>query len=159
VAEKLEDLTIDYEENGVVVRKTIDKHVLTRGSWSTVAFLFQEADRKTGNLTAPKVSIRRYRKSNDQYRQQSAFTISSANQAHQVADLLLRWFPDRAVASDAADDGAGDGKASKKPAAKKSAAKKPAAKKTAGTKAAAKKPAAKKSVADKSAAASEGETA
>lgn len=154
MAEKLEDLTIDYEENGVVVRKTVDKHVLTRGSWSTVAFLFQEADRKTGNLTAPKVSIRRYRKSNDQYRQQSAFTISSANQAHQVADLLLRWFPDRAVASDAVDDGAGEGKASKKPAAKKAAAKKPAAKKAAGTKAAAKKPAAKKS-----AATSEGETA
>jgi uncharacterized protein (DUF2235 family) len=157
VAEKLEDLTIDYEENGVVVRKTIDKHVLTRGSWSTVAFLFQEADRKTGNLTAPKVSIRRYRKSNDQYRQQSAFTISSANQAHQVADLLLRWFPDRAVTADVADDGAGDAKARKKPAAKKTAAKKPAAKKPAAKKPAAKKPAAKKPAATKTS--SEGETA
>jgi uncharacterized protein (DUF2235 family) len=157
VAEKLEDLTIDYEENGVVVRKTIDKHVLTRGSWSTVAFLFQEADRKTGNLTAPKVSIRRYRKSNDQYRQQSAFTISSANQAHQVADLLLRWFPDRAVTADVADDGAGDAMARKKPAAKKTAAKKPAAKKPAAKKPAAKKPAAKKPAATKTS--SEGETA
>ncbi len=151
MAEKLEDLTIDYEENGVVVRKTIDKHVLTRGSWSTVAFLFQEADRKTGNLTAPKVSIRRYRKSNDQYRQQSAFTISSANQAHQVADLLLRWFPDRAVVADAGEDVGGDGKASKKAGAKKPAAKKSAAKKPAAKKPAAKKPAAKKPT-------SEGET-
>ncbi len=142
MAEKLEDLTIDYEENGQVVRKTLDKHVLTKGAWSTVAFLFQEADRKTGELSAPKVSIRRYRKQNDQYRQQSHFTISSANQAHMVADMLLRWFPDRGAAGGDdgdGDDGEGKGKGAKKPAAKKSAAKKPAAKKSAAKKSAAKK--------------------
>ena len=140
MAEKLEDLTIDYEENGQVVRKTLDTYVLTKGAWSTVAFLFREADRKTGELGAPKVSIRRYRKQNDQYRQQSHFTISSANQAHLVADMLLKWFPDRAAGG--ADEG--DGEDGEGKAGKKSAAKKPAAKKAPAKKSAAKKPAAKK---------------
>ncbi len=93
MAEKLEDITLDYEEDGKVVRKTLDKHVLTKGAWSTVAFLFAEADKKTGELTEPKVSIRRYQKKNDQYREQSKFTISSANQARQVVEVLSRWFP------------------------------------------------------------------
>ena len=93
MAEKLEDLTLDFEEDGKVVRKTLDKAVITKGAWSTVAFLFAEADKKTGELTEPKVSIRRYKKQNDQYREQSKFTISSANQARQVVEILNRWFP------------------------------------------------------------------
>jgi hypothetical protein len=93
MAEKLEDLTLDFEEDGKVVRKTHDKAILSKGAWSTVAFLFSEADKKTGELTEPKVSIRRYKKQNDQYREQSKFTISSANQARQVVEVLSRWFP------------------------------------------------------------------
>jgi hypothetical protein len=93
MAEKLEDLTLDFEEDGKVVRKTHDKAILTKGAWSTVAFLFSEADKKTGELTEPKVSIRRYKKQNDQYREQSKFTISSANQARQIIEVLDRWFP------------------------------------------------------------------
>lgn len=95
MAEKLEDLTLDFndETTGKLVRKTLDKAVITKGAWSTVAFLFAEADKKTGELTEPKVSIRRYKKQNDQYREQSKFTISSANQARQVVEILNRWFP------------------------------------------------------------------
>lgn len=93
MAEKLDDLTLDFEEGGKVVRKTLDKAILSKGAWSTVAFLFCEADKKTGELTEPKVSIRRYKKQNDQYREQSKFTISSANQARQVVEVLSKWFP------------------------------------------------------------------
>lgn len=94
MAEKLDDLTLDFqEEDGKVVRKTLDKAVLSRGAWGTVAFLFQEVDKKTGEFTEPKVSIRRYKKQKDQYREQSKFTISSENQARQIVEALNKWFP------------------------------------------------------------------
>ena len=93
MAEKIEDLTLDYEEEGVVVRKTIDKHVLTKGAWSTVAFLYTEVDRKSGQMGAAKMSVRRYRKRDEKYREDSKFSISSANQARQLAELIGKWFP------------------------------------------------------------------
>ena len=41
MAETLEELTYDYEDEGTLVRKEIDRAVLTKGSWATVMFLFQ----------------------------------------------------------------------------------------------------------------------
>ena len=100
MAATIDELTLDYEEDGKVVRKTVDKSVLSRGAWSTVAFLFQEADRKTGELGAAKVSIRRYKKQSGQYREQSKFTISSAKQAHAIVEILQQWFPEGATGGD-----------------------------------------------------------
>jgi len=93
MAETTDDLTLDYEEDGRVIRKTLDKAVLSKGAWSTVAFLFQEANRTSGELGAPKVSIRRYRKNGGVYREQSKFNISSAKQARALIAVLDGWFP------------------------------------------------------------------
>ena len=51
--ETLEELTYDYEDEGVLVRKQIDRAVLTKGSWATVMFLFQELDRAKGKFRPP----------------------------------------------------------------------------------------------------------
>lgn len=93
MAETIDELTLDYEEDGRLVRKTLDKVVLTKGAWSTVAFLYQEVERDTGELGAPKASIRRYKKSRGVYREQSKFNISSARQARALVEVLERWFP------------------------------------------------------------------
>ncbi len=53
----LEDLTYDYEDEGVLVRKQIDRAVLTKGGWATVMFLFQELDRAKGKFRPPKMAI------------------------------------------------------------------------------------------------------
>ena len=53
MAETLEDLTYDYEDEGVLVRKQIDRAILTKGSWATVMFLFQELDREKGKFRPP----------------------------------------------------------------------------------------------------------
>ena len=55
--ESLDELTYDYEDEGVLVRKQIDRAVLTKGSWATVMFLFQELDRAKGKFRAPKMAI------------------------------------------------------------------------------------------------------
>ena len=85
--------TIDDIEDDKVIIKQIDKHVLTRGSWTTIMFLYQELDKKTEDYGPQKVSIRRYQKRNGVYRQQSKFNISSAKQGRAIVEALQNWFP------------------------------------------------------------------
>ena len=90
MASEIDELSIEWQdENGTLVRKQIEKEVLTRGSWTTIMYLFQELDRKTEEFNPPKVSIRRYQKRSGSFREQSKFTISSGKQ---IIDVLQKWF-------------------------------------------------------------------
>src|SRR5688572_16862476 len=93
MAETLEDLTYDYEDEGVLVRKQIDRAILTKGGWATVMFLFQELDRAKGKFRAPKMAIVRFKKAKGSYRKQSSFNISNEKQARQVTEIFERWYP------------------------------------------------------------------
>lgn len=91
MAENIDDLTIDYEEDGILIVKELDKAVLTKGSWSTVVYRYQEWDRKKEEYSKEKYTIRRYRKMSGSYRQQGKFNISSAAQAQKLIDILTNW--------------------------------------------------------------------
>lgn len=91
MSESVDDLTIQYEEEGQIVVKQIKKHVLTKGAWATLMFLYQDLDRKTGEYGKEKISIRRYRKMQDKYRQQSKFNISSPEQAKAICATIQEW--------------------------------------------------------------------
>lgn len=93
MAETIDDITINYkDESGKLVVKEVDKEVLSKGSWSTIIFLYQELDPRSEQYGEPKATIRRYRKSSGQFRQQSKFNISSKKQAIQISQILTRWF-------------------------------------------------------------------
>lgn len=92
MAETIEELTFDYEDEGQLVRKQINKAVLSKGAWATVMFQFQELDKKTGEYREPKVAIVRFKKANGVYRKQSSFNVSSAKQAHQIMSILSEWY-------------------------------------------------------------------
>ncbi len=94
MAETIDDITINYEEEGQLLCKELSKEVLTRGSWTTILFMYQDMDRKTGEYGAAKASIRRYRKSGGRYGMQSKFNISSAKQARELSRILMSWFPE-----------------------------------------------------------------
>jgi hypothetical protein len=113
MAETLEELTYDYEDEGTLVRKEIDRAVLTKGSWATVMFLFQELDRAKGKFRAPKMAIVRFKKSKGSYRKQSSFNISNEKQARQIVEVFEGWYAKIAkvtaeVTADAAAAGAED---------------------------------------------------
>ena len=93
MAETLEELTYDYEDQGVLVRKQLAKEVLTKGTWATVMFLFQELDKTKNVFRAPKMAIVRFKKFKGSYRKQSSFNVSSEKQARQIIDIFERWFP------------------------------------------------------------------
>ena len=99
MAETLDELTYNYEEDGTLVRKELDRVVLTKGGWATLMFLFQELDRKAAVFRAPKMAIVRFKKSRGSYRKQSSFNISNEKQARQIAAVFEQWYPKIAEAT------------------------------------------------------------
>lgn len=91
MAETIDELTIEYTDNGVMTVKELDKIVLTKGAWSTILYRYQDWDTKTEAYGPDKYSIRRYQKRNNQYSMKSKFNISSRAQAQQLIDALTKW--------------------------------------------------------------------
>lgn len=89
--ENVDDLTVEYEENGQLLVRQLDKVVLSRGLWATVIFRYQELDQETDSYGADKYVINRYKKSGGEYRRQNKFNISSPEQARKIADALQGW--------------------------------------------------------------------
>src|SRR5262252_8934118 len=105
MAETLEELTYDYEDEGVLVRKEIDRAVLTKGSWATVMFLYQELDRAKGTFRPPKMAIVRFKKSKGSYRKQYSFNISNEKQARQITEVFERCYPKNGELTEKTPDG------------------------------------------------------
>jgi hypothetical protein len=100
MAETIEELTYNYEDEGTLVRKELDKVVLTRGSWATVMFLYQELDKASGKFRAPKIAIVRFKKFRGAYRKQSSFNVSSEKQARQITGVFEGWYSKMADATE-----------------------------------------------------------
>ncbi len=92
MAETVYELTMNYEDNGEILVKELNKEILTKGAWTTIMFLYQDLDRKTKEYGPQKISIRRYNKINGEYRQQSKFNIGSAKQAKQIVEVINKWY-------------------------------------------------------------------
>lgn len=91
MSESIEGLTIAFSENGVETTRELDKHVLTKGAWTTIMYRYQDWDNKLQDFGPVKYSIRRYQKRNNQYWQKSKFNISSEDQARKVIEILSGW--------------------------------------------------------------------
>lgn len=91
MASTVDELTINYTENGSLIVKELDKVILTKGAWSTVIFKYQDLDRKKDEYGPVKFTIRRYQKREGEYRPKSKFTVSSVDQARKVVDALQKW--------------------------------------------------------------------
>lgn len=111
MAETLEELTYNYEDSGVLVRKELDKTVLTKGSWATIMFLYQELDKASSKFRAPKIAIVRFKKWKGAYRKQSSFNVSSEKQARQITDVFEKWYPKMAEAAGTATEDEDDASA------------------------------------------------
>lgn len=89
--QSLDELTVNWEENGELKVKQLAKHVLSEhGSWATVLFLFEEQSAE-GSGRGPKVQIRRYQKRKGGWIFHSKFIIPSDEQALEIARVLSSW--------------------------------------------------------------------
>jgi len=94
MASTVDDLSIEYEEDGQVLVKQLDKKVLTKGAWSTVIYRYQDWDKRKEDYSPDRYTIRRYQKRNGEYFQKSKFNISSKDQATQLIAALQEWIAD-----------------------------------------------------------------
>ena len=92
MASDIDDLTVNYEEDGQVVVEELDKLILHRGSWTTVLFLYRERDNKTGEFGAPKAGLRRYQKYQGVFRKRDAVNLTEKT-APLLIGKLKEWFP------------------------------------------------------------------
>ena len=91
MAETVDELTVNYEEDGVLLCKELDRHVLTKGAWATVMFLYQDYNRRDEDYGPKKVTIRRYQKRDGEYQPRSRFNISSMDQGKKIIEALHNW--------------------------------------------------------------------
>lgn len=91
MASVVDDITIKYEEEGVVTVNELDKVILTKGAWATVIFKYQDWNKKDQAYGPAKFTIRRYQKRNNEYFQKSKFNISSIDQANKIIAALTNW--------------------------------------------------------------------
>ncbi|WP_275096789.1 hypothetical protein [Sedimenticola hydrogenitrophicus] len=94
MASTVEELTINYSEDGIDVVKELDKVILSKGAWSTVMFRYQEWNRSKNEYSPDKYSIRRYQKRSGEYIPKSKFNISSKAQAEAIIEALSNWTKD-----------------------------------------------------------------
>ncbi|MDH5300803.1 MAG: hypothetical protein OEW58_05505 [Gammaproteobacteria bacterium] len=91
MASTVDELTVEYVEDGITTVKELDKKVLTKGAWATLIFRYQDWDRAKEQYGPDKYTIRRYQKRNGEYMTKSKFNISSRDQAEQIINALQEW--------------------------------------------------------------------
>ncbi len=94
MAATVDEISINYEEDGVQLVKELDKIILSKGAWSTIIFRYQQWDKRKEEYGNEQYTIRRYRKMHGEYNQQSKFNISSRDQATKIVDALTGWMKD-----------------------------------------------------------------
>ena len=92
-ATTVEDLTVNWvDENGVEQVAELDKHVLSKGSFSTVMFKFVARDKKDPYMEKPKLGVRRYRKVCGKYKYAGKFNFSSTKQLLEFVEMAEEMF-------------------------------------------------------------------
>ena len=86
-----DDLSIDFEENGILTTKQTDKVILSKGAWVTIMFKYQNWDAAANAYGEDKYTIRRFQKRNGEYTPRSKFNITNAKQAGLIVETLQGW--------------------------------------------------------------------
>ena len=87
----LNELTINYEEDGILLVKELDKEVLSKGAWTTILYRYQNWNKGKGEYSKDMYTIRRYQKREGEYLPKSKFNISSPEQAQKIITVLQKW--------------------------------------------------------------------
>ncbi|THB78761.1 MAG: hypothetical protein D6B25_03425 [Desulfobulbaceae bacterium] len=87
----VDELTINYEEDGILLVKELDKVILSKGAWATIMFRYQNYSKANGEYSKDMYTIRRYQKRQGNYIPKAKFNISSADQAKKIIDALQEW--------------------------------------------------------------------
>jgi hypothetical protein len=85
------ELTVNYEEDGILLVKELDKEVLSKGAWTTILYRYQTWNKAKEEYSKDMYTIRRYQKRDGEYLPKSKFNISSMEQAQKIITILQKW--------------------------------------------------------------------
>lgn len=91
MTKEADEITINYEEDGILLVKELDKEILSKGAWTTILFRYQNWDKAKGDFSKDLFTIRRYQKLKGEYIPKSKFNISSSEQAEKIIAALQKW--------------------------------------------------------------------
>jgi capsule polysaccharide export protein KpsE/RkpR len=91
MASDIDELTIQYEEEGQVLVEELDKLILNRGAWTTILFLYREWNAAAEDFSPPKAGLRRYQKSKGVFRKRDGINLTAKNVSTLIAQLQS-WF-------------------------------------------------------------------
>ncbi|MGW8160484.1 MAG: hypothetical protein ACWGKN_18725 [Desulfoprunum sp.] len=91
MTKEADEITISYEEDGILLVKELDKEILSKGAWTTILFRYQKWDKTKGEFSKDMFTIRRYQKLKGEYIPKSKFNISSSEQAEKIIATLQKW--------------------------------------------------------------------
>ena len=91
MAETIDEISIEWkDENGQHLIKQVKKEVLTSGAWSTIMFMYQDLDKKTGQFGPRKIRVVRYQKRGGKFIAQSKFNKINGDGTNK--NKWGRWF-------------------------------------------------------------------
>jgi len=91
MASQIDELSINYTEDDILLVKETGKSILSKGAWTTIIFRYEQWEKKKEAYSPERYTIRRYRKMNGEYKQQNKFNISSKDQAKKIINALETW--------------------------------------------------------------------
>ena len=91
MASDIDELTIQYEEEGQVLVEELDKCILHRGAWTTILFLYREWDPKTEDFGPAKAGLRRFQKTGGAFRKRDGINLTEKN-IPMMIEQLKGWF-------------------------------------------------------------------
>lgn len=87
----VDDLTVNYEDEDLLLVKQTGKEVLTKGAWATIMYRYNNLNKSSGEYGKDMYTIRRYQKRQGKYIPKSKFNISSTDQAKKIISALEGW--------------------------------------------------------------------
>lgn len=103
MAENINDITVNYEEEGEVVVEELEKVILNRGAWTSILFRYRERERQSGQMGPPKATLRRYQKYQGVFKKRDAINLS-ADTARTLANTLDQWLNDNLLGKGAIEE-------------------------------------------------------
>lgn len=91
MSKSVDEITINYEEDGILLVKELDKEILSKGAWTTIIFRYQNWNKTKSEYGKDMYTIRRYQKREGAYIPKSKFNISSSEQGKKIVEALQKW--------------------------------------------------------------------
>ena len=91
--EELDEIRWDWEEDGRLVRRELDRRTFARGGWATILFLYEELDPERDAWKPARVAVVRFQKVRGLWKKHAAWNLDGEREAREVKAALDAWFP------------------------------------------------------------------